>query len=372
MIKDKHILKNLFKTIGPTVFLPNNQSITSTETGNLPIPSLSTTSTTTHVLPGLQNSSLLSLGQLCDDGCIVHLTKSTIHVFKNETLVLSGLRNPTDGLWDVPLPQSPRQVMSSHLHHPTSKTSSCNVIIRKDKSKMELAQYLHACAFSPSPSTFITAIRKGHFITWPGLTPSLIQKYLPPSISTAKGHLNQEMKNLQSTKKSYKDVLLSQSASTDTKSPSPVIPTDFADFHPTQDINSPKTFNCFTTIIDTSNAKTGFIDLTGRFPYRSSRGNQYLLLLYDYDSNAILVETLKNRKAETIVVAWKKLTNILERQGVQPKYFLMDNEVSTDLKSALHDGNYHLQLVPPENHRKNAAERGIQTFKNHFLSGLAS
>ena len=50
----------------------------------------------------------------------------------------------------------------------------------------------------------------------------------------------------------------------------------------------------------------------------------------------------------------------------------MDNEASSDIKSALTANNYDIQLVPPENHRKNAAERAIQTFKNHFLAGIAS
>ena len=275
MIKDKHILHNLLQQIGPTVFLPNNQSITSNATGNVPIPSLSDTSTQAHILPGLKNPSLLSLGQLCDDGCIVHLTKSTIHVFKNEILVLSGIRNPNDGLWDMPLPQQPQQLQQPKPTQLPSH-SSCNVIIRKHKSKMELAQYLHACAFSPSPSTLITAIRKGHFITWPGLTPSLIQRHLPSSIFTAKGHLNQEMKHLQSTKKSYKDILMSppkpKSNSHDT-----MIQDEYNDFHPSHDANTPKTFNCFTAIMDVNNSSTGFVDLTGRFTYPSIRGNQYQL-----------------------------------------------------------------------------------------------
>ena len=30
------------------------------------------------------------------------------------------------------------------------------------------------------------------------------------------------------------------------------------------------------------------------------------------------------------------------------------------------------QLVPPHTHRANAAERAIQTFKNHFKAGIAS
>ena len=373
MIKDQHILQNILHRIGPTVFLPNNNSITSNASGKLPLSNLSEDSKKAHILPGLKNSSLLSLGQLCDDGCIVHLTKTTIHVFKNDILVLSGIRNSRDGLWDVPLPQTPSQPFPTHDVSSVSPVPnhSCNVIIRKHTTKRDLAQYFHACAFSPSPSTFLTAIKKGHFISWPGLTTSLIKKHLPPSIFTAKGHLNQEMKNLQSTKKSYKDILLSSSEPLSSSLSTSIDPI-YADFHPTSDVNSPKTHNCFSIIIDVNNSNTGFIDLTGKFPYRSSRGNQYILLLYDYDSNAILVAPLKNRKAETILAAWKKLTNPLEKQGIQPKYFVMDNEISTDLRSALSAGNYHLQLVPPENHRKNAAERGIQTWKNHFLAGLAS
>ena len=31
-----------------------------------------------------------------------------------------------------------------------------------------------------------------------------------------------------------------------------------------------------------------------------------------------------------------------------------------------------LQLVPPHVHRQNAAERAIQTWKNHFLAGIAT
>ena len=31
-----------------------------------------------------------------------------------------------------------------------------------------------------------------------------------------------------------------------------------------------------------------------------------------------------------------------------------------------------MQLVEPHNHRVNAAERAIQTFKNHFIAGLCN
>ena len=151
MVRDKAILLNIIHQLGPTVYLPNNDNITSTAHGHLPLPELSSASTKTHILPDLQNSSLLSLGQLCDDNCIIHLTKQHLHVFKNNELILTGFRNKNDGLWDVPLPQSP--ALSSSLSNPSPSspppTQSLNVIVKKSTTNRDLAQYLHACAFSP-------------------------------------------------------------------------------------------------------------------------------------------------------------------------------------------------------------------------------
>ena len=53
-----------------------------------------------------------------------------------------------------------------------------------------------------SISTFIRAIKNNNYISWPGLTADLISKHLPKSLATAKGHLNQERQNLQSTQSS--------------------------------------------------------------------------------------------------------------------------------------------------------------------------
>ena len=49
------------------------------------------------------------------------------------------------------------------------------------------------------------------------------------------------------------------------------------------------------------------MDLTGRFPHCSSRGNEYVLIAHDYDSNGILGTPLKNRQAAIITAAWKLL-----------------------------------------------------------------
>ena len=97
------VLKNVQRNTNITVSLPDNSVIHSTHTGNLPLHHLSDVATQAHILPDLLNNSLLSLGQLADDGCLILLSKQFLHVFKNFHLILKGFRNNFDGLWDVPL-----------------------------------------------------------------------------------------------------------------------------------------------------------------------------------------------------------------------------------------------------------------------------
>ena len=66
-----------------------------------------------------------------------------------------------------------------------------NVILRKDKTKMNLASYHHASLFSPVHSTLEHAIKNKHLTSWPGITKELTVKNLPVVLATAKGHLRQ-------------------------------------------------------------------------------------------------------------------------------------------------------------------------------------
>ena len=65
------------------------------------------------------------------------------------------------------------------------------------------------------------------------------------------------------------------------------------DFYP--DIKTVKTHDLCATIIQFNIKRKGFNNLTGDFPHKSSRGSLYVMVLYDYDSNAILAESMKNR-----------------------------------------------------------------------------
>ena len=46
-----------------------------------------------------------------------------------------------------------------------------------------------------------------------------------------------------------------------------------------------------------------FSNQTGRFPVTSSKGNKYLMVMYDNDTNAILAEPMKNRSQQEIMQA---------------------------------------------------------------------
>ena len=130
--------------------------------------------------------------------------------------------------------------------------------------------------------------------------------------------------------------------------------------------------DCLAVIHSFETTAKAYTDLTGQFLYLSSRGNKYLLVVYDYDSNAILAEAIPNRQAATIKNAILNITDILQAHGTKPNLYILDNEASLDLKQSLKKNNITFELVPPHVHRRNAAERAIQTFKDHFIAGLAS
>jgi hypothetical protein len=275
-----------------------------------------------------------------------------------------------------------KTLLQSHLEH--KRTHSLNVILHKQQKHSDLAGFLHGCCGSPVPSTFITAIKNNNFLTWPGLTATLIKKHLQANKSSAFGHLHQEAQGLQSTKpkdyeKEYianvrKNIARLKALSTD-KVPDmkKLLLDDIAvDAFPKSPSPNNKTNAVIYSIIEQNPKNIGYIDLTGRFPYRSQKGNQYILVSYHVDANHIFAQPLKNRESASIVKAWDIVNAKYEKAGSKPETYIVDNEASTDLKHAMSKQDIKHQLVPPHNHRANLAERAIQTFKNHFVALLTS
>jgi hypothetical protein len=88
-----------------------------------------------------------------------------------------------------------------------------------------------------------------------------------------------------------------------------------------------RTHQVFAAVYDT----TGEIatNQTGSFPTTSSRGHKYVLILYDYDSNAILAATIALTPNTASV---QQLAPVLVERGFRPQLQKLDNEASKALK----------------------------------------
>ena len=323
---------------GAIVTLPTGSEIKATHRGVIPVSELSLRGRSCDLFPGLTQYALIAVGQLCDDGCDVNFTRKFVEVTKNGKLVMKGKRNFKNGMYEVNI----QNIMldNNYINSVQNKTTpQINNLYHLTKTK-EVIQYLHRCCFAPKTSTWCDAIDNGFFQSWPHLTSKLVRKYLPPSEATVKGHQHRIQQNLRSTKPREPTIPISKNIT--------VIPQ-----------------------IDEISNKI-YTDQTGRFPHKSSQGNQYIMVVYVYEANAILAEPLKNRSGATLLATYEKIYNQLQDSGFHPKLHILDNEASGDFKSFLKQKNVQYQLVPPHTHRRNAAERAIQTFKNHFISGLCS
>jgi hypothetical protein len=318
--------------------------MTSSHTTSLPFPDAPADATQAHLFPAIQQHSLLSIGKFCDNGYQATFTNTTVTIHKPGHQSITGHRDPPTGLWTIDLnpPSPPSPTLQANSAYTTT-------------NKRDLAQFLHQCCYSPTSSALITAIQHGNFATWPGLTAELIRKHLPKSDATVKGHLRQSFKNLRSTQ-------TPNLVPTDT--PHTVTP-------PNTPLESPeRTHWVYAAIFQ----PTGQIhtDQTGRFPITSSKGNKYIMILYDYDSNAIIAAPLRSRSEHDLVTAYKSLHQYLGDRGLKPQLQRLDNEAPGGLKQFMTQQGVQYQLVPPHNHRRNAAERAISIFKDHFIAGLST
>ena len=68
-------------------------------------------------------------------------------------MIVRRQRNDVNSLWNVPL--APKETQASQKQH------SANGAIKNVRTKQDLTAFLHACAFSLLPSTFLRAVQCG-------------------------------------------------------------------------------------------------------------------------------------------------------------------------------------------------------------------
>ena len=71
-----------------------------------------------------------------------------------------------------------------------------------------------------------------------------------------------------------------------------------------------------------------------------------------------------------MVAAYTTLVDRLKASGIKPTLHILDIEISQEYKDAIGTNGMKYQLVPPDDHRRNIAEKAIQVFKDHFISVL--
>jgi hypothetical protein len=130
-----------------------------------------------------------------------------------------------------------------------------------------------------------------------------------------------------------------------------------------------KTHLVYAVLVDQGQLYT---DLTGKSPVRSSKGNWYVMVCYVFDCNYVKFVPMKSRSASEWVNAYDLIHQELTAKCFKPKLQILDNEASSASKHKITTHDVEYQLVSPHCHRRNAAERAIHTFKEHFVAGLAS
>ncbi len=104
---------------------------------------------------------------------------------------------------------------------------------------------------------------------------------------------------------------------------------------------------------------------------QSNKGNQLLMVYYNVHANYIKAEPMRIHADSSMIQAnrllWAQTTQNCKEK---PSMHILDNEALMAFKAEIKK-NCNLQLVPPDTHRRNLAERAIQTFKSHFIAILA-
>ena len=221
-------------------------------------------------------------------------------------------------------------------------------------------------------------------MSWLGLTYHLVNKHLTNQIATSQGHMVHEKQGLQSTTKSprtheqqmleikKKFAALKKRIKGKGNLKEALLQDIGEDFFPIPSATNKKTNDVCYALLNRDDVSFAFTDQTGKFPQKSSTGNQYVMVAYHFDANLIWGVPIKDRRGTTLMEAWDELHNTFKKAGVAPNTYVLDNEKSKDLLACFAEAEVDYQLVAPYSHRNNLAERAIQTFKHHFKAGLAS
>jgi len=319
-------------------------------------------------------NSLLSTAKCTDAGYVQIFDKKGMKMFDADTTTILVSDNPvatayrSGNLYRMAIEQSPTATeaapdqipdlachddssddeeddvdeheVKTNIHKPVERPLPEEAIanVYELKTQLELATYYHALAGFPTKSEWLQGWDLGSYQRWPGLTRKIINNFYPPeSEETLKGHMRKKRAGLRSTK-------IRAEVLEDNKE-APTTPAERPDKKEGKILT--KVFN----LRDKLQRKI-FIDQTGKFPAKSYRGYQYVMVLYDVDSNAILVEAIKDRTSGEMIRTYQALIDRLASRGIKPKHHMLDNEISSDFEEAIKKNKTHSTTRPCEEYSR--------------------
>ena len=340
----------------------------SIQTKELHLHSLPPAAKKVHVFQDIKKN-LLSVPVLCDADCICTFAKTKFSVTKDNKSIMEGPRDKSTNLWNVSLPTANATIPPVHnplafmVSEPTPELTRPRVFpaaysAYQQRSAAELQAYHHASLCAPTVATLINAIKNLRLTTFPGLTVDGVRRHLPKSIQTAMGHMHRHRQGIRSTKPISIDDLMDEKYEDDIELEPPRPNINRQHYVGIEIVK----FADLTGVMST--------DQSGRFPITSRRGNAYIMVSYDYDSNVIDATAIRSREDAALIEGYTELYSHLTKAGITPLLHKLDNEASKQLIEAIERNDCDYQLAPAYDHRTNSAERAWQTLKNHFLSTL--
>jgi hypothetical protein len=173
-----------------------------------------------------------------------------------------------------------------------------------------------------------------------------MRKHKPNPVATSLGHLDQTRQGMRSTR--------------------PAQPEEIDD--PTEYPPEVKSH----VVVKFVRTGRNYMDLAGRFPHQSARGANYIMIMYSHDTGYIHVETPASRAAADIVACFERGIKFFSKGKDEPTIERIDNECSKEFRMLCKTLDITIELAPPGQHRTNAAERAIRTFKNHFIAVMST
>ena len=77
---------------------------------------------------------------------------------------------------------------------------------------------------------------------------------------------------------------------------------------------------------------------------------------------------LKTRQREGgVILSRSRALEQMKAQVILPTHQELDNEISTAYRLEIKQTSMTYQIIPPDDHRRNLAEKLIQTWKDHFI-----